>query len=223
MYYIYELVEDPDYHALKAKQRALALITAKSCLRKKSLDAADVICTYGCDASEKEVEAAILAETGYKTPWVCYTLDEFAEKLNADLPTFHEEDLPEEAMTPHDVPPAQPEVPPAPLAPVEEIVVVLRWRGRPKGPIVCPTCKKEFLTSADKYNHVRRGKGRYFFLNICITFFGFFFRNIFYPFSKILFWEVLFRKFQVPFSEIIIRFFRNSFSEITTSFSENAF
>jgi hypothetical protein len=76
-------------------------------LRRKSLDVADVICTYGCDASEEEVEAAILAETGYKTPWIPYTLEEFAEKLNADLPTFHEEDLPEEVMTSNDVPPVQ--------------------------------------------------------------------------------------------------------------------
>ena len=38
MYYIYELVEDPDYHALKAKQRALALITAKSLLCPQSHD-----------------------------------------------------------------------------------------------------------------------------------------------------------------------------------------
>ncbi len=30
MYYIYELVEGPDYPALKSKQSALALITAKS-------------------------------------------------------------------------------------------------------------------------------------------------------------------------------------------------
>ncbi len=60
MYCIYELVEGPDYPALKVKQRALALIMAKSLLRRKSLDVADVICTYGCDASEEEVEAAIL-------------------------------------------------------------------------------------------------------------------------------------------------------------------
>ena len=131
------------------------MITAKSLLRRKSLDVADVICTYGCDASEEELEASILAETGYKTPWIRYTLEEFAEKLNADLPTFHEDDVPEEAMTSNDVPLAQPEVPPAPA---EEIVVAPRRRGRPKGPIVCPVCKKEFASSDDKYNHVRRGK-----------------------------------------------------------------
>ena len=151
MYYIYELVEGPDYPALKAKQRALALITAKSLLRRKSLDVADVICTYGCDASEEELEASILAETGYKTPWIRYTLEEFAEKLNADLPTFHEDDVPEEAITSN-------EVPPAPPAPAEEIVVAPRRRGRPKGTIVYPACKKEFASSDDKYNHVRRGK-----------------------------------------------------------------
>ncbi len=108
-----------------------------------------MICTYGCDASEEELEATVLAETGYKTPWIRYTLEEFAAKLNADLPTFHEDDLPEEAMTSDDVPLAQPEVPPALFAPralvqapAEKIVVAPRRRGRPKGPIVCPACKK---------------------------------------------------------------------------------
>ena len=154
MYYIYELVEGADYPALKARQRTLALVTAKSKLRRKSLDVPDVICTYGCDASEEDVEAAVLAETGFKTPWIRYTLEEFAAKLNADLPTFHEE-----ASA---APPAQPEAPPAPPAqpeaPVEEIAVAPRRRGRPKRPIVCPACKKEFASSDDKYNHVRRGK-----------------------------------------------------------------
>ncbi len=67
-YYIYEMVEGADYPALKGSQRTLAFVTAKSKLRRKSLDVADIICTYGCDASEEDVEAAVLAETGYKTP-----------------------------------------------------------------------------------------------------------------------------------------------------------
>jgi hypothetical protein len=120
MYYIYELVEGADYPALKARQRALALVTAKSKLRRNSLDFPDVICTYGCDASEEEVEAAVFAETGYKTPWIRYILKEFATKLNAGMPTFHEE-----ASAAPPAPPAQPEFPRAPPAqaeaPVEEI------------------------------------------------------------------------------------------------------
>ena len=161
-YYIYEMVEGPDYPALRSKQRALALITAKSILRRASLDVADVVCTYGCDVSEDSLEAAVLAETGYKTPWIRYTLDEFAAKLHATLPTFHEEDMP-------DVPPA-PSAPPAPPDEITEAQAFLtarfdevkqaapRGRGRPKGPIVCAANKKEFLSSDDKYNHVRRGK-----------------------------------------------------------------
>jgi len=68
MYYIYELVEGADYHARKTKQRGLALITVKSLLRRASLDVAVVVCTYGCDAWEEDVEAAVLADTGYKAP-----------------------------------------------------------------------------------------------------------------------------------------------------------
>ncbi len=171
-YYIYEMVEGADYPALISKKRALALITTKSQLRRASLDVADVVCTYGCDDSEENLQAAVLAETGYKTPWIRYTLDEFAAKLHATLPTFHEEEMP-------DAPPAPP-TPPTLFAPralvqaqpdeIAEAQAFLRarleevkqnaprGRGRPKGPIVCATCKKEFLTSDDKYNHARRGK-----------------------------------------------------------------
>ena len=31
-------------------------------------------------------------------------------------------------------------------------------RGRPKVPLVCAGCKREFHSSDAKYNHVRRGK-----------------------------------------------------------------
>ena len=54
MYYIYKLVEGADYPALRARQRALALVKANSKLRRKSLDVPDIICTYGCDASEED-------------------------------------------------------------------------------------------------------------------------------------------------------------------------
>jgi hypothetical protein len=163
--YIYEMVEGPDYPTLKKKQRALALITAKAHLRRTSLDVTEVVCTHGCDASEEDVETSVLAETGYKTPWIRYSLDEFAAKLHSDLPTFHEEVQP-------DAPPAQPS-PPAPPAQPDEITeahafltarfdevkqAAPRGRGRPKGPIVCAACKKKFLSSDAKYNHVRRGK-----------------------------------------------------------------
>ena len=65
MYCIYELVEGPDYPTRKAKHRALALITAKTLLRRAILDAADAVCTYSCYASEEDVEADVLAETKY--------------------------------------------------------------------------------------------------------------------------------------------------------------
>ena len=134
------------------------MVTAKSKLRHKSLDVPDGICTYGCDASEEDVEAAVLAETGFKTPWIRYTLEEFAAELNADLPTFNEEASAAQPESQPARPEASPAQPAQPEAPVEEIAVAPRRRGRPKRPIVYPACKKEFASSDDKYNHVRRGK-----------------------------------------------------------------
>jgi hypothetical protein len=63
-YCINDTVEGADYPAFKARQRSLAFVTAKLKLRRGSLDDADDMCTYGCDASEEDVEAAVLAATG---------------------------------------------------------------------------------------------------------------------------------------------------------------
>jgi hypothetical protein len=90
-YYIYELVEGPDYPALKRRQRALAWTTAKSHLRRAALDVPDVICVYGAEVSEDAMESAVEKETGLKTPWLRYTLDEFVARLKEDLPTYHDE------------------------------------------------------------------------------------------------------------------------------------
>jgi hypothetical protein len=192
-YYIYELVEGPDYPALKRRQRALAWTTAKSHLRRAALDVPDVICVYGAEVSEDALESAVEKETGLRTPWLRYTLDEFVARLKEDLPTYHDEApadvtmAPEEAPAAADVTMAPGDVTMAPaeapadvvMAPAEapaaadEISLAQEFlrgrfaaaalaaparRGRPKAPIVCAGCKKEFHSSDAKYNHVRRGK-----------------------------------------------------------------
>ena len=40
---------------------------------------------------EDTLEAAVMAETGMKTPLIKYNLDEFVERVKRDLPTYHEE------------------------------------------------------------------------------------------------------------------------------------
>jgi hypothetical protein len=185
-YHIYELVEGPDYPALKKRQRCLAWASARAHLRRAALDVPDIVCTYGADVDEDNLEAAVLAETGMKTPWIKYTLDEFVERLKRDLPTYHEEALaapadvtmaPEETPAAADVTMAPADVTMAPAeapAAADEISQAQEFlrerfaaakltaaparRGRPKAPIVCAGCKKEFHSSDAKYNHVRRGK-----------------------------------------------------------------
>ena len=57
---------------------------------------------------EDILETAVLAETGMKTPWTRYTLDEFIARLKEGLPTYHEKVIALEkapadiAMPPHD-------------------------------------------------------------------------------------------------------------------------
>ena len=143
--------------------------------------------------SEDALESAVEKETGLKTPWLRYTLDEFVARLKEDLPTYHDETpadvtmAPAEAPAAADVSMAPGDVTMAPaeapadvvMAPAEapaaadEISLAQEFlrgrfaaaklaaparRGRPKAPLVCAGCKKEFLSSDAKYNHVRRGK-----------------------------------------------------------------
>ncbi len=124
------------------------------------------MCTYGAEVDEDYFEAAVLAKTGMKTPWIRYTLEEFVERLERDLPS-----CPEETHAPA-------EAPPAPAAPAEapaaadvilnaqafprdrfaavKLTAAPAGRGRSKGPIMCPVCKQSFHSSDAKYNHVRR-------------------------------------------------------------------
>jgi hypothetical protein len=184
-YYIYELVEGPAYPELVKKQRALAWDSAKSHLRRAALDVPDVIYMYGAEVSEDALESVVEKETGLKTPWLRFTLDEFAERLKRDLTTYHEEaPAPTDvAMAPAEEPAPTGDVTMAPMdvvaaaadapAPADEISLAQEFlrgrfkaaalaaparRGRPKAPIVCGACKLMFLSSDSKYNNVRRGK-----------------------------------------------------------------
>ncbi len=113
-------------------------------------------------------------------------MDEIVARLKEDLPTYHDEApapapmdvtmAPVEApaaanvrMAPGDVKMAPAEAPAA----ADEISLAQEFlrghfaaaalatparRGRPKAPLVCAGCKKEFHSSDAKYNHIRRWK-----------------------------------------------------------------
>jgi hypothetical protein len=105
-YHIYELVEGPDYPALKKRQRCLAWASARAHLRRAALDVPDVICVYGADVSEDALESAVEKETGLKTPWLRFTLDEFVERLKRDMVTYHDEAPAEAPAAPAEAPTA---------------------------------------------------------------------------------------------------------------------
>jgi hypothetical protein len=67
----------------------LAWASEESHLRRAALDVPDVICVYGAEVSEDALESGVEKETGLKTPWLHFTLDEFAERLKTT--TYHEE------------------------------------------------------------------------------------------------------------------------------------
>jgi hypothetical protein len=128
-YYMYELVEGPAYPELKKKQRMLAWASTKSHLRRATLDVPYVIRVYGAEVSEDALESVVEKETGFKTPWLLFTLDEFAERLKTT--TYHEE-----APAPTDVTMAPAEVP----APMGDVTMVPTEEPAPTGDVtMAPT------------------------------------------------------------------------------------
>ena len=173
-YYIYELVDGPAYPVLNKKQRQLAWITARSHLRRAGTELPDIICSFGAESSEEAVEEVVLAETGLKTPWIRYTLEEFAAKLNVTEPDDDSMQVEDKEPQPVAPPPQDlplPNIalcaPPRIVTPEEELSAwgreqfaadVARQRGRPRAPLTCNVCKLEFSNYDAKYNHKRRGK-----------------------------------------------------------------
>ena len=70
MFHIYELGEADHYDSPISKPSlALCMVVAKRCLSKTTnIEIPDMIVSYGCDAMEKDVEAAVLEKTCLRTP-----------------------------------------------------------------------------------------------------------------------------------------------------------
>jgi hypothetical protein len=105
----------------------LAWASARGQLCRAVLDVPDIVCTYGVEVDEDSLEASVLAETGMKTPWIRYTLDEFVARLGEDLPTYHlEAPAPTDAPAPEGDITMAPTEAPAPMdvtmAPAEDPV-----------------------------------------------------------------------------------------------------
>ncbi len=83
MFHIFELGEGDKYDVPPSKASLrLCMAVAKRCLSKSTnIEIPDMICAYGSEATEEDVEAAVLEKTGLRTPWLKYTLPEFMEKF----------------------------------------------------------------------------------------------------------------------------------------------
>jgi hypothetical protein len=81
MFHILELAEGHNYDAPPyIASLALCMAVAKRRLYKSTnIEIPDMICAYGCEATEEDVEAAVIEKTGLRTPWLKYTLHEFVE------------------------------------------------------------------------------------------------------------------------------------------------
>ena len=101
MFHFFELGEGDNYDVPPSKQSiALCMAIAKRRISKSTnIEIPDMICAYGCEATEEDVEAAVLAKTGLRTPWLKYTLTEFMQEFErkADIVTW--EMVPEAGRT----------------------------------------------------------------------------------------------------------------------------
>ena len=165
-YYIYELVNGSDYPVLNKKQRQLAWITARSHLRRAGTELPSIVCSYGAESSEDDVEAVVLAETGLKTAWVRHTLEEFAFDKSMAMMMIREPPAPQDLPMP-DVALTKVEDERR-QSPEEELSawgreqfaaqLAAKQRGRPRLSLTCDACNREFPNYNAKYNHTRRGK-----------------------------------------------------------------
>ncbi len=81
MFEVWELGEGDAYDEIPSRQmKTLVMASAKRFLSKAILDAPDMICTFGCDATEEELEEHVLVRTGLKTPWIKHTLADFVKQ-----------------------------------------------------------------------------------------------------------------------------------------------
>ena len=66
------------YDEIPSRQmKTMVMASAKRLLSKASSEAPDMICTYGCEATEEDLEEHVRARTGYRSPWLRRSLPEF--------------------------------------------------------------------------------------------------------------------------------------------------
>jgi hypothetical protein len=76
MFHFVELGEGDNYDAPPSKPSlALCMAVAKRCLSKSmNTKIPNMLCAYGCEATEEDEEAAVLEKTGLRALWLKYTL-----------------------------------------------------------------------------------------------------------------------------------------------------
>jgi hypothetical protein len=101
IFHIFELGEGDKYDVSPSKASlALCMAVATRCLPKSTnIEIPDTICAYGSEATEEDVEAAVLEKTRLRTPWLKYTLPEFMEKFEDKASIVTWEMVPEDGRT----------------------------------------------------------------------------------------------------------------------------
>jgi hypothetical protein len=75
------------------------MLAARQCISKESDELPDIIFAYGCKASEEDVEAAVFAKTGLRTPWIKDSFSTFMKNFEKRIGIVTWELVPEAGRT----------------------------------------------------------------------------------------------------------------------------
>ena len=96
---VFELVEGKNYVAIPSESSNMyCMLAAKQWISKKNDEVIDIIFAYICNASEEDVEAAVFAKTGLRTPWIQDYFSKFMKKFKRKVGILTWELVPEAGL-----------------------------------------------------------------------------------------------------------------------------
>ena len=90
MFSVFELVECVDYDRIPSKSsKTHCMLASRQCISKESEEVPGILFAYGCKASEDDIETAVFAKTGLRTPWIKDTFSTFMKNFEKEQGSLH--------------------------------------------------------------------------------------------------------------------------------------
>jgi hypothetical protein len=103
MFSVFELIEpieEHNYDRIPSKSSKMhCMLAARQCISIESEEVPDIIFAYGCKASEDDIETAVFAKTGLRTPWLKDSFSTFMKNFEKRVGIVTWELVPEAGRT----------------------------------------------------------------------------------------------------------------------------